>query len=278
MKVRDNIKKCVAFAALQLANQEYMMVGTVFFIVRNSQKKQYLYAVTAKHVIQAIKDKGLDKLFIRVNFKNGQLGVYPTNTNEWVFHDDSSVDIAVHNFVFMEELDHLFYPESEFVTSEFINENELDVGDEVFIAGLFRHHHGTTKNLPIIRIGNIAAMVGEKIQTKEFLMDAYLIEARSIGGLSGSPVFTNLGIIRKFKGEIRQREGNDYHNLIGLIHGHYDTIFTQIDETNVDFIENGRVNTGIAIVTPISKLVEIFGQEQIKIYEDYVDKISAQQE
>ena len=78
------------------------------------------------------------------------------------------------------------------MTEKVIKENEIEVGEEVFVTGLFSHHHGQSKNIPIVRVGNISAMPEEKIQTKEHLMDAYLIEARSIGGLSGSPVFVIL--------------------------------------------------------------------------------------
>ena len=200
MKVQEKIKKCVAFVALQMADGTFHLVGTTFFIGRDKQKNNYSYAVTAKHVIEGIKSKGLDKVFLRINLTNGEAGLFATNASDWIYHNDKNVDIALHPIGLQANFDHLLYPESAFVTPEFINENEIDVGDEVIITGLFRHHHGTNRNLPIVRIGNISAMPGEKIQTKEALMDGYLIEARSIGGLSGSPVFTNLGIIRKLGG------------------------------------------------------------------------------
>ena len=51
-------------------------------------------------------------------------------------------------------------------------------------------------NLPIVRLGAIAAMPGEYIKTDWGCLRAYLIEARSIGGLSGSPVFIRVGTTR----------------------------------------------------------------------------------
>jgi hypothetical protein len=264
MKVQENIKKCVAFVALQMADGTIRLVGTVFFIVRDKQKHNYSYAVTAKHVIEGIKNKGLEKVFLRMNLKDGQVGLFATNISDWIYHNDVNVDIALHPIGLNANFDHLLYPESEFVTEEFIKENEIDVGDEVIITGLFKHHHGTNRNLPIVRIGNISAMLVEKIQTKETLMDGYLIEARSIGGLSGSPVFTNLGIVRKIGGEIKHRQGDDFHNLIGLIYGHYDSHVSQIDEVNTDWNDNERVNTGIAIVTPITKLIDLFNQTKVR--------------
>ena len=55
--------------------------------------------------------------------------------------------------------------------------------------------------MPILRMGNLAAYPQERVQVEGVEMDAYLIEARSIGGLSGSPVFyhshgSHVGILR----------------------------------------------------------------------------------
>lgn len=63
----------------------------------------------------------------------------------------------------------------------------------------------------------------EKVETKFFGdIDAYLIESRSLGGVSGSPVFfckpqqTNKGLTPGIK-----------VYLGGLIHGHWDTLRRQ---------------------------------------------------
>jgi hypothetical protein len=46
-------------------------------------------------------------------------------------------------------------------------EHEVALGDEVIISGLFRHHVGTKRNIPIIRVGNLSALDEEKITTRE---------------------------------------------------------------------------------------------------------------
>ena len=93
----------------------------------------------------------------------------------------------------------------------------------MFISGLFLHHFGKSRNIPIVRIGNLAALKEEKIATKSFgEIDGYLIEARSTGGLSGSSVFLNLGLVRFFEGRAtRYTADTDTVYLLGLIHGHY---------------------------------------------------------
>jgi hypothetical protein len=61
---------------------------------------------------------------------------------------------------------------------------------------LVRESHGRHQNVPIVRVGNFASYPAEQIQTGFGRMDAFLIEARSIGGLSGSPVFVHIGNVR----------------------------------------------------------------------------------
>jgi len=129
----------------------------------------------------------------------------------------------------------------------------------VFISGLFRHHYGAKRNIPIVRVGNLAALNEERIVTKSFgEIDAYLIEARSIGGLSGSPVFLNLGIVRKVGGQVKHASGpGSIFYLLGLIHGHFDE-----NRQLGDAEANEAVNSGIAIVVPIASAMSV-----INVYE-----------
>jgi hypothetical protein len=90
-------------------------------------------------------------------------------------------------------------------------------------------------------------------------MDAYLIEARSIGGLSGSPVFLNLGVVRYIGNGIKHSTGGPIQLLLGLVHGHFDVHSSLTDDVLSDAsqpLSAQRVNTGIAIVVPIEKVVE----------------------
>ncbi len=273
MKINEKVKKCVAFLQYKMADDSCRYAGTCFFIVRDNQSSNYCYAITAKHVISSIKAMGIDKVFIKVNLIDGGVDLIPTSIDKWISHYDETVDISILPFAFSENVDHLFYPESSFLSDAFIKSNEIDCGDEVFITGLFKHHHGVKRNLPIVRIGNIAMMVTEeKVQTQSYLMEAYLIESRSIGGLSGSPVFVNLGQVRKLEGQVKHAQGEHIHHLLGLIHGHFDSKLGEIDSVSEDSPDNIKVNVGIAIVTPVSKLTELFESDAVKLHEKEIDK------
>ena len=139
----------------------------------------------------------------------------------------------------------------------------IGIGDEVFLPGLFRFHHGTNKNIPVIRVGNIAAMPEEPVQTANGKIEAYLIESRSIGGLSGSPVFVYLGNWRLIDNEWRQASGFTF-TLLGLVHGHWDTDEADIDVFIQDTNRQRSVNMGMAIVVPVEKILETIKQPMLQ--------------
>lgn len=64
------------------------------------------------------------------------------------------------------------------------------------MTGLYRNHYGAQRNIPVVRSEIIAARREEPIETALGPMDAYLVEVRSIGGLSGSPAYAVSGLHR----------------------------------------------------------------------------------
>jgi hypothetical protein len=107
--------------------------------------------------------------------------------------------------------------------SQVLKSRGIGIGDELFAVGLFVQRAGSTRNIPIVRTGVIAAMPSkdEPFFRHGGEYHAYLAEMRSIGGLSGSPVFVFLNRIRTVDAGIP--EGHDYGMfLLGLIRGHWD--------------------------------------------------------
>ena len=76
-------------------------------------------------------------------------------------------------------------------TPDLIKEKSIGLGEELLVVGLFASHHGRKMNIPIVRSGMIAAMPWEPIWDAKTgqNFEAFLAEVRSIGGLSGSPVW-----------------------------------------------------------------------------------------
>lgn len=274
MTIPPEIKKCVAFLGFNSQNG-FKLAGTVFFVslpMDGVDGKQFIYLITAKHVIDKIREYSSDnKVCIRINNRTGSIDVVVSNVDQWKFHPtDSSVDAAVLPWAPSQELfDYLCIPALDMaITDELLQDDKLNIsiGDEVFLTGLFSTHYGKKRNLPIIRVGNIAMMPEEKVYTDALgEIEAYLIESRSIGGLSGSPVFVYLGHMRPDKdGNINLGGSSKIFYWLGLMHGHWDMPTKKVDVVDEDHATIGQVNMGIAIVVPAQKIMEVINSEELK--------------
>jgi hypothetical protein len=168
-------------------------------------------------------------------------------------------------------------PTEWFVTDEVIESQKVGVGEDLFVVGLFSHHVGANRNLPIVRTGTIASMPLEPFidQDSGEEFDAYLAEVRSIGGLSGSPVLiainpiTRLHLMGKAKEE-PQAPGWTFY-VLGLIRSHWE----QPVEGAFRPDEVDNVNTGIATVTPITEVLPLLERDEFVNQRKEIDKIFA---
>jgi hypothetical protein len=262
MRIPETVRKCVVYLGVGKSdgkNHQIQYGGTGFFIGVDSKRisgTSFLYLVTARHVADKLKHPNF---WLRANTRDGRaMHLLADQKGEWNFHPtDMAADIAVmHCGLDQNQFDFLAIHSDSVLTEKIRLEKGIGIGDEVFITGLFVHLQGNEKNLPIVRTGNIAMLPDEKIPIKNFgNMDAYLIEARSIGGLSGSPVFA-------VHHDLKIPHGTVY--LMGLIHGHWDVKSdTVVDEIEQDSGIKAGVNVGIAIVTPAFKILEILNCEKL---------------
>ncbi|MHB9053521.1 MAG: hypothetical protein ACYC5F_05990 [Thermoleophilia bacterium] len=282
MQVPDELRKCVAFAFYE-GPLGLTKLGTVFFVNVPIEVNGVIYydgyIVTARHLIARIREKSSrSEIMLRINQKDGTSTDRWIDLDEWKFHpQDSSVDVAAMStpdeFWATGPFDIRGIPITMAVTEDVIRNEVIEVGDEIFLTGLFSKHTGVERNLPIVRIGNIARMPEERIPTKYFgNIEAYLVEVRSIGGLSGSPVFINLGthrLLREFATEANpqgrgrrhiQRVGPIFYWL-GMMHGHWDLPAIEEDAvSDEDAADVARINTGIGVVVPVSQILEIISQ------------------
>ena len=164
-------------------------------------------------------------------------------------------------------LDIVSIPLDLLIKQDELKSPKIGIGDEVFITGLFTYAPGRQRNMPILRHGNIAMIPGEQIETDDGYADVYLIEVRSIGGLSGSPVFVRETI--KLSGERDAGDPGELHGLgrtylLGLVHGHWDINESEINNPNAPHDPRRGVNLGIAIVVPADKIIEIINRPELK--------------
>jgi hypothetical protein len=257
--------------------------GTAFVIsepVPRRSDKERVYLVTARHVIEKIRRCNDDAMVhIRCNAADGRGAFWESisdemwwwhpndradiDRDEWLTRDDSwpRYDIAATDCperVASGETSDLAVIPSALALSESDAESfRIAPGEEIAITGMYARHVGDARNIPLVRVGTIAALpsLAQSVVTGLGLMHGcYLIEARSIGGLSGSPVFWMSGTQRVNAESKLYSIPASVIRLIGLVHGHYDT-----DEST----EQEPINEGIAIVAPVSHILETLRREEI---------------
>jgi hypothetical protein len=148
-----------------------------------------------------------------------------------------------------------------------MRKHKVGVGDEVFVVGLFTYAPGSKRNLPIVRPGNIAMIPDEQIQVDGEFTDAYLIEARSIGGISGPPVFVRpsmaLDEARFGLGNKRLIGLSSELYLLGLMHAHWDIKESEMNRPSAIHDRQRGVNMGIGVVVPAQKILETMMHPEI---------------
>lgn len=262
--------------------------------------RNHFIFVTAKHCIENI-PQSIDTVRLRLNLRDGNADWVSTQRKDWIHSHETDISV----YVWLDErdgdlADYNIYaiPEEMHATKPIIEEHAIGVGDEVITAGLFTRHPGEQKNHPIIRVGNIAAIPEDKIETKQSgFIEGYLVEIRSIGGLSGSPVFVHLGgeilpdnfwelfasfgekededVPRKIWSQLRIMLRNPYSvqdtiYLLGVMHGHFPinekaiaTTTTEETDTEPDKPCPEPLNTGIGIVVPIDHVWDVLKTGEI---------------
>jgi hypothetical protein len=188
--------------------------------------------------------------------------------NRWWFHPtDKSVDVALTQVQPDSTADVVFLDERQLATPELLEKLDIGIGDEVYSTGLFTPAPGTARNVPILRQGNIAMMPEEQIQTELGFADVYLVEAHSLGGVSGAPVFVRPTIDFKVT-DSDGKERNAFAAglgfvLLGLMHGHWDIRESEMNKAFFDHDRKRGVNMGIAIVVPAIKILETIYQPEL---------------
>lgn len=293
MRVPDEILKCVVFVGRVLPGVIDLRPRATAFIVavplEQDPSNSVVYLVTARHTAEEL---SLGPWFIRVNMNDGSCReVVNPRPEKWFFHpsEPESVDAAVSIIMgTIDECDVANVPLAMFATPPAIAKCNIGVGDEVFFPTLFTKMTGRHRNFPILRDGKIALMPSEKVpgikigQAKSCDADAYLIEARSVGGISGAPVFVretvNLSVVTT-DGRQMQVPLSGSYLLLGLMHGHWDVDETQINEPFIRSVtreERLGVNVGIAVVVPAQKIHDILMTDEMirhrqKVYQDRID-------
>ncbi len=272
MRVPENVLKGIAYIGQVAGTHESGIAygdydGTGFFVQVVSEKfpeLRFPYAVTAKHVVEKKDDS---KTFIVVNNREGKTTQLRNIGEQWWFHPtDKTADVAVRQVGFQNDVDLLAVAAKHLISTPDIGAGSVVPGDEVFMAGWFSLSSDGDSNLPIIRHGNIAMLPKNQIQTPYGYADVHLIEARSIGGLSGSPAFVRPPLrygIEMPKGTTAYFDAIGEFRLLGVVHGHWDINEKDLNSSTIKPVQEHGVNIGIGIVVPAAKILETINRPEL---------------
>lgn len=273
VRVNDDARKSVVFFGVPTPEGiEYG--GTGFMLCDFEEGILIPYIVTARHVAEEL-DKFRDTgFYIRANRKDGGNPLVEIESAEWAYHPDPTVDLAVANLSLSGKIfDIIYYPlrdkffGNEDRVAKYGTPNNVICGDPVSIIGLFRLHAGKQRNIPIVHTGHVAALPdpNERIPIKgsrgnSFEAEAYLVEAQTLDGLSGSPVFTKEHLVLTALGSHHGEHAGAYGALVllglyvGSWEGHPGEILASDKGLRSDKI---RVPVGMGIVVPVQKIIDI---------------------
>lgn len=216
------------------------------------------YLVTARHVVALSRKFG--SLFARIHLADGSAPFMEFPPDSW--HQHATTEVAVALLRTFAPIDHVLIAVSQFELDEIAIAHKVAIGDEVFFVGLFSEHPGIERNQPIVRFGNISLMPDEKVLVDSgdstARIRAYLVEARSWGGHSGSPAFVYF-LPDRFGNSISMRVDVPTY-LLGLVQGHYNI------KSDVKFIgDTGEVsmNAGIAAVVPAQDIYDLLMSDSV---------------
>jgi hypothetical protein len=266
--------------------------GSGFFAFVYEDEFTLTYFITAKHVVwnewrkRGAKFPPDGEVTIRINRHRSGIKEINLKRSEWLYHEDRFVDLCA---VPITEPEHRYLSEGDVspihitnlaasFSSPGIRAEQMMLGDEVFITGAFLQRLGETKNIPIVRTGNIAALCEEPVEFLSPRHPAYLVETRSLGGISGSPVWfdptTRLGrsgrawgpaaVTNAETGKTSEPTVIVPYRLVGMVLG------TWSSPTDIDFVSREEAktdaewNTGISVVIPDFRIMEFLMSDSLK--------------
>jgi hypothetical protein len=236
--------------------------GSGFFVglpldveIRPGQVYYSAVIVTNKHVANH------GNSVARINTNDGSFDIVELDERSWLFHKDHDLAISPIELSFELQWSLVVWPH-DFMLRDGIESLKIGPGDECFVVGRFVNHEGRQRNTPTVRFGPIAQMPNEKIKFDDGSeQESFLVEARSLPGYSGSPVFI---YIPAFDGAGVERGNFSWRRgpwLLGVDHCRLrDRIKVMHRKTGKPVDDDWYVeaNTGMMGVVPAWYLAEMF--------------------
>ena len=261
----------------RLAAESGKRVGGTGFIVgifsQTRSQRFYPHVVTNAHVV----DGG--NYTIRFNTKDGKSLALETDPAEWVVSTED--DLAVYPTDMPENAEFMAIMPDVFIDDSCtIDGWPLFPGDDVVMYGRFIDHDGRQRNKPVVRFGSISMLPDQDATVRVNNRDqlAFLVECRSMGGFSGSPVFVHLAQPRLMDDATFDKKGwiPLHWRFLGVDCGHLPFFAGVRDKPSVasQRVDGlwSETNSGIAVVIPAWRLERLLNDERLANERERVDR------
>jgi hypothetical protein len=154
--------------------------------------RHHSYVVTNRHNLDNLeRPEHLPKSVVRLNTEDGKTSIIPAKPEDWYLSDNH--DLAVLPIRYRDGDKFLSINARTFLTREIATQQDVGIGDEVFMIGRFINHEGNQRNSPTIRFGHVSMMPSEDDpvvhrNSPTGKQVSFLVEVHTVPGYSGSPV------------------------------------------------------------------------------------------
>lgn len=193
MKIHQTYLDCsiYLYPTQEEASQGKSAGGSGFLVSVPSEEslQAHIFAVTNKHIIEPPFPQPPSPV-VRLNTTERKAATLDL-TGKWIVSQTDDLAVALIDVVDLEPFQFEPVPVSQFVTEKETWENDnIFPGTPCFMVGRFINRDGEQFNTPAVRFGDLSVMPWDKLNTEFGNQEAFLVEMHSIGGFSGSPVFT----------------------------------------------------------------------------------------
>jgi hypothetical protein len=295
MRISDDLRKSVVFFGYpdtRPGRGGIDCIGTGFLL----RYAGIGYLVTAKHLSHGL---GSDPFLIRVNKCDGSSVNLRADQIPWLEHPDPSVDVSAipMHLGTGSPFDAIYINgDAMMANAEQLKAENVGVGTETYTVGLFRLLSGERRNMPVCHFGEVALMPSdEKIPVADWtdvdgkrriFVDGYLVEAQSLGGLSGSPVFYRpeetldlSGVFNVIPSAARRPTDKpqvavprSQLRLLGLWQGAWDAPPDEVRAAQQGLSDDARVGVGMGIVVPCERISELLEMPEVKKQREAISK------
>lgn len=259
MRISETARRGVVFLGVKNATGAVHFGGTGFLVHYAEQGVNVCYLITCRHVAEKL----AANFVVRANLKAGGSAELQVEETYWAMPEDPSVDLAATIFALPgQQFEHGYFRLNDGLAPE----SEITCGNPVNIIGLFRLHKGAARNIPIVHSGHIAALPDphERIPAKnssgqQIEVSAYLIEAQTLDGLSGAPVwvtrFANVPSVKtSFSHPPIIIAGA---SLLGVYQASWEGVASDLLSAERNLALGTRVPVGMGLVVPAPEIVKL---------------------